>query len=474
MLRALGVRKWRASEFGALLAGIWATAAAVSPNIIYRVTLLGVPCILVFAYWLILRPSRWIPVFFVAVLLLPPLPVAWGDSGVHVAPLVAGLGLLAGVIRSGEWSAWSHPFTKAYGLFLCVLLASVGLAAVYSGWQIALGSLARVILFAIGGFVFLYGFAGPVGDGWEGDRMVRLLYRTAVAAAAFACFDFYFQLAAPGRFSEQFIYMENGPLRRAQGLFYEASTLGNFCAFFLVMVAVRFMRSEDRAVASRKGLVLGGIVLGGAIMLSYSRASVLNLVVALGVLVALHVEKIRRSSRVIAAGMAAAVMGALTVRATLPALSANYWGRLIGSFTFFSDSPDRILSGRVGHWEALLGFLAREPWHAFLGIGYKTLPYSTFAGSTVIADNTFLSLLIETGVAGLVVFAAMNVAILRTGWRAIRSGNAQAAFLGEWIFCFWCGQIAQMFSGDLITYWRVWPVYLWVLAAAGRHTKDRV
>jgi O-antigen ligase len=474
MLRVLGVRKWRGSEFGAGLVGIWATAAAISPDFAYRLTLLGVPCILVFAYWVILRPSRWIPVFFVAALLLPPLPVAWGDSGVHVAPLIVCLGLVAGVIRAGEWSSWSHPFTKAYGLFLGVLLGSVCLAAVYSGWQIAFGSLARVMLFSIGGFVFLYGFAGPTGDGWEGDRMVRLLYRTAVAAAAVACLDFYFQFAAPGRFSEQFIYLANGPLRRAQGLFYEASTLGNFCAFFLVMVAVRFMRSEDRAVVSRKGLVLGGIVLGGALMLSYSRASVLNVAVALGVLVALHVEKLRRSSRVIAAGVALAVVGALTVQATLPELSANYWGRLLGSFSFFSESPDRILSGRVGHWEALLGFLAREPWHLFLGIGYKTLPYSTFTGSTVIADNTFLSLLVETGVAGLVVFTAVNAAILRTGWKAMRSGNAQASFLGEWIFCFWCGQIVQMFSGDLITYWRVWPVYLWVLAAAARHTKNRV
>jgi O-antigen ligase len=154
-----------------------------------------------------------------------------------------------------------------------------------------------------------------------------------------------------------------------------------------------------------------------------------------------------------------------------PELSVNYWGRLFGSFSFFAAGPDKILSGRVGHWQILFDFLAHEPWHAILGIGYKTLPYSNFIGTTVIADNTFLSLLVETGIFGLAAFIALNVAILRTGRRAMNSANPMAAFLGEWIFCFWCGQIVQMFSGDLITYWRVWPVYLWVVAAAARQTE---
>jgi hypothetical protein len=36
------------------------------------------------------------------------------------------------------------------------------------------------------------------------------------------------------------------------------------------------------------------------------------------------------------------------------------------------------------------------------------------------------------------------------------------------MFCFWCGQTAQMLSGDLLTYWRVLPVYFWALGAAIR------
>jgi hypothetical protein len=36
------------------------------------------------------------------------------------------------------------------------------------------------------------------------------------------------------------------------------------------------------------------------------------------------------------------------------------------------------------------------------------------------------------------------------------------------MLCFWAGQIVQMFSADLLTYWRVLPVYMCVLALAVR------
>ncbi len=165
-------------------------------------------------------------------------------------------------------------------------------------------------------------------------------------------------------------------------------------------------------------------------------------------------------------------MGGFGVHLVFPSLSANYWGRLLGSFSFFLQSPDQALSGRIGHWRTLIDFLAREPWHAILGVGYKTLPYSTFVGSTVIADNTYLDILVETGVVGLAAFLALNIVILRTGWRALRSAQPSTAFLGEWIFCFWFGQMVQMFSGDLITYWRALPVYFWVLGAAARRVRE--
>jgi O-antigen ligase len=102
------------------------------------------------------------------------------------------------------------------------------------------------------------------------------------------------------------------------------------------------------------------------------------------------------------------------------------------------------------------------------GIGYKTLPYSDFIGRGVVADNMYLSLLVETGVVGLAGFLAFNAAILGAAWRGARSLDSRTAFCGAWIFCFWVGEMVQMLSGDLFTYWRVLPVYFWVLGLAVR------
>ncbi len=94
------------------------------------------------------------------------------------------------------------------------------------------------------------------------------------------------------------------------------------------------------------------------------------------------------------------------------------------------------------------------------GIGYKTLPYTNFLGSPVVADNMYLSLLVETGVAGMLALIWLNFAILRA------AAQRSHSFFGMWMLCFWAGQTVQFASGDLLTYWRVLPVYFWILALA--------
>lgn len=467
--RVFELRRPDAPEVFSIVLGVWCAAVALIPSATGRLILV-VPFVLAAAfYWVILRPSRWLVAFFFCLLLLPPLPFPFGNSGVHIAPLFALLGMAVGAVWIREWRSWSHPLTLALVIFTGVLLESVAFAAIYSGWEIAAGSLARVVLFALSVFVFLYAYAGPSSDSSVPFRIAKVLFGLAVAGALFACADFYFQFPAPAGFGDQFVYLEEGVFRRAQGLFYEASTLGNFCAFFLIMTMVCLFRSRQETPFSRAALYFGAIVLAAALLFSYSRASVLNVIVAAAVLASIHAGRVRRSLVMLLAALAAAG-GAIQLAA--PSLSANYWGRLLGSFTFFDQAPDQVLSGRLGHWQVLYDFLAREPWQAVFGIGYKTLPYSHFIGSTVIADNTYLGLLVETGVVGLAAFIGLNIAILRTAWAARRSPRPQARFFGEWIFCFWCGQLVQMLSGDLITYWRVLPVYFWVLGTAARLARE--
>ena len=127
-----------------------------------------------------------------------------------------------------------------------------------------------------------------------------------------------------------------------------------------------------------------------------------------------------------------------------------------------------MLSGRVASWRTLLDWIAANPVQALVGIGYKTLPYTEYLGAPIVADNMYLSLLVETGIAGLAALIWLNVAIVKAAARAARSTDLRRAFCGLWMLCFWWGEAVQMASGDLLTYWRVLPVYFFVLALALR------
>jgi len=68
----------------------------------------------------------------------------------------------------------------------------------------------------------------------------------------------------------------------------------------------------------------------------------------------------------------------------------------------------------------------------------------------------------------LVALLVWNVAAIRASYRAAVSDDSERAFCGAWMLCFWIAQSVQMFSADLLTYWRVMPVYMCVLALAVR------
>jgi O-antigen ligase len=456
------------SALAPVLLGAWAALIGLAPDIASKCAIAAPVLLGALLWWTALSASRWLALFLACLLLLPPLPFPVGNAGAHIAPIFALLGLLVGVLRATEWRRWRGPLPFFLCLFLAVLVESLAFAALYSGWSVAFGSLLRILLFATSVYVFLYTLAGPGGPESDPVAFARFLFRIGTLGALFACVDFYFQFPAPAGYSAQFVWLEEGVFRRAQGVFYEASTLGNFCAFFVVMILVASFppRNED-PICSRAALAVGGVIFSTALIFSYSRASWAAVAVAGCALVYVRRLKIRR---VLIVSIAALVAAAGSVRFALPAFSSSYWSRIEASFQYFGSSPDDVLSGRLSSWNTLVDFLFQHPWHAIFGIGYKTIPYTDYIGQGLVADNTYLSLLVETGVVGLLAFTLLNVAILRTALRAARSTRSRASFFGTWIFCFWSGEIVQMLSGDLITYWRVLPLYFWVLATAARES----
>jgi len=461
---------WMGDTLPGVALGLWAAAIALAPSVEWKLSLLAPGIGIAILAWTLQRPGRWLYLFFLAALALPPLPGPGGDSGIHPAPLAAGIGLFFGLLRLPVWKHVHGSLPMAFLALVGIFAASSAFAAFYSGPQIALGSIARVVLFSIGVYVFCYARIFDYPEPWP---MMRFLFVLATLAAAFACVDFYYQFPAPAGYGPQFVWLDQGVFRRAQGLFYEASTLGNFCSFFLTFVMVCLFRPKADSPIARAALIGSGAIFAAALIFSYSRGSIVNLLISASVLLWLRRSSIPlRKGRMIAVLVGLPMMAAVVVQVVFPAFSSNYWARIIASVQYVSSSPDSVLSGRLTNWAFLLKFLGREPWAAILGIGYKTLPYSDAAGAPVVADNTYLQLLVETGVVGLAAFCALNWAILRTGLRAARSATLSSQVAGEWIFCFWAGQIVQMCSGDLITYWRVLPVYFWVLAIAARHDRN--
>jgi O-antigen ligase len=447
--------------------GAYAALFAASASPWARAVLAAPAALAAVAWWTVAKPHRWVGAFVATAILLPPLPIPLGDSGLHPSLLFAALGVFAGVLYLRDWRITAGPLERSFICLFCLLVASAGFAVFYSGPEIGAQTLARVLLFGIG--VYLFFFVASV----RGDRpppRVSPLYWAAAASAAIACVDFYYQLPAPAGFGAQFVWLDTGVFRRAQGIFYEASTLGNFCAFFLVMIAVAFTRDRNRVPLSRPLLGAGGMVIFAALLFSYSRSSMVNLLVALAALVWLDHRRIQWRRAILMLAILA-IAGTAASYYFLPQLLEAAWLRLSGTALYFFDHTEAMFSGRFESWRVLWRFLIAHPWDAVFGIGYKTLPYSDYLGQTVIGDNMYLSMLVETGVLGLGALLWFNFSVLRAALRAARHATPIASFLGTWMFCFWTGQLFQMLSGDLLTYWRVLPVYFLVLAWAVRESR---
>lgn len=456
----------------AALLGVYAAAVALAPSSVAAIALAAPLLAIPLFWWSLLAPDRWIGLFFFAALLLPPLPIALGDSGPHPALLCAAIGLLAGALWVRDWAIRGDLLTISLLLYFLVLFGSVAIAALYSGASVAAASLARVLLFGISLYVFFYTAYGPGRESVVGSRQsarepgVRALFWIGVVSALFACVDFYYQFPPPAGFGPQYVWLASGVYRRAQGVFYEASTLGNFCAFFLAMIAVALLRPKASRPLATRALVAGGVVFAAALLFSFSRASLLNVLVAGSVLLFLNRGRIRVRRWVLLALIAA--IAAIAAGYLAPTIAELYWGRLRGTAEFLTSAPGTVLSGRADTWRIVGSFLLDHPLFALAGCGYKTLPYTNVLGEPVVVDNMYLSTLAETGLLGLAALLLLNFAILRASWRAARSPDLHRSFPGAWMLSFWSGQVFQMLSGDLLTYWRVLPVYLWVLALAVR------
>lgn len=449
--------------------GTLAAAAAVGVRWEVQAGMATVALILPVVLWTFNGPLRWWWGFVVTSLLLPPLPLEFGNAGPHIGLGFAALGLWVGTAQLGRWRVRLDGVAIALLAFTGWLFATAMFAVVYSGPEVAAGSLARVGLFAVGVFVYFYVVDGPGRFSTIGEfAWARLGFFLAAASALWACIEFFLQVEPSGRVAPQYVWLPFGVYRRAQGVFHEAGMLGNLCAMFLVMAAVAACRPEVRkSMTSKLPMLLGVAALAAALAVSFSRSPVAGLLAGLLVLIVLEWRRVR-VWRLLAVLVAVAADAALLAGYWIPAFAEAYWLRLSDTIIYAGDEAGAVLSGRLETWAYLLDRLAVQPGVLLTGIGFKTLPYTPYFGEPVTADNMYLSLLAETGLPGLLLMGVLTFAMLRAAMEARRSGSRAAWLYGTWFVCFWLCELVQMLSVDVLTYWRVLPLAFFTLALARR------
>src|SRR5215510_7207745 len=113
----------------ALLLGFFVGAASLAASRPKGGWIALVLLLLLPAWWAVSRAERWVLGFLAMLVLLPPLPLPWGDAGPHPAILIAALGLWVGIARLPAWRVRWDLVSTALCFFLFALLMSVPVAA---------------------------------------------------------------------------------------------------------------------------------------------------------------------------------------------------------------------------------------------------------------------------------------------------------------------------------------------------------
>lgn len=440
---------------------LWICAAAFAAGALVAVS----PFMAVIAgsaaciYGLLFHASLRRPLVLAALLLfvlqiLPPFyREATGETPFFVSFLLLPLLFLVILMRLPDMSFQWDAISRGLLAFLGAAALSLPFSWWLSGADVGAGSVVRWFLLAHAGLLYfvLRAAASPEASGTE-SNLPRLLLAGAVLSAAYGIVDFFWPIPIPHPAGDQFVWLPGAVVRRAQGVFYEASNFANFCAIFLVAVAAAFVSRRERYLGvSRFVLMLSIPVLTLALLVAFSRSAWASVLVGLMVMLGL-------SRRVTLQRVALAAMALALPIFLLWVLSPDLWDYLwsirLGRMVELFNDPNLATSGRFDTWMRVIAIMRDEPQFLLFGVGYKSLPVTRLFQSEIITDNGYLSLLLETGVIGLAGFIFLSFAILKTFLDFARRRSGPVAFWSIVLVSIWCGELVQMMATDAYTYWR--------------------
>lgn len=417
----------------------------------------GVSAVALYAWFAIVsirEPLILAIAVLVALEVLPPFYFeGLGETPIYVSFFLLPLVLAVVVIRFPDFRWQWDPIGRGLAAFLTATALSIPFSFWLSGTSAGMNSLSRWLLLSHAAPVyFLIRCCSHQGSGGLERQIFRVLLLGSIVSAAYGIVDFVWPIPLPHPAADQFIWLEGAILRRAQGVFHESSNFANFCGFFLVAASCAFLARRERLLdVSRSLLIVFIPVLSLAVLVAFSRSTWASVLTAL--LVSCMLARFVRLPRGIA--VAAALLVPIYL---LWMFSPGLWDYLIsgrvGRLFEILDDPNSATSGRFDTWIRVLSILQEHPRYLLFGIGYKTLGVTRLFHGEIVTDNGYLSLLLETGIAGLAGFLLWSGAILRVFLRLSRSVHELPAFWATVLFSIWCGEFVQLLAADATTYWR--------------------
>jgi len=400
------------------------------------------------------EPMIFAAVFLLTLEILPPFYFSQsGETPVFMSFFLLPIALVIVVTRNREMHFEWDSVARGLAVFLAGTALSIPFAFWLSGTNVGMNSLLRWVLLSHTALAFYLIRAGARWEPGQTERqMPRFLLAGAVLSAGYGILDFIWPVPLDHPAADQFIWLNGTVLRRAQGVFYESSNFGNFCAFFLIACGIAFLSRRERFPGFPRLLLVASIsILSLAVLVAFSRSTWVSLIVAL--FASLVLSRRVKLSRIMT------VLGATAVPILLLWMfSPELWTYLVsarvGQVIDIFDDPNFATSGRFNTWIRVLSIMRDHPQYLLFGIGYKTLSITRLFHGEIITDNGYLSLLLETGIAGLAGFMVFSGAILRTFYRLSRSANEVLAFWSTVLFSIWCGELVQLLATDAYTYWR--------------------
>jgi len=455
-------RRWWVLFPGALVLGGVTTILARQP--LAFAALAGVAVYAGLAFASFRKPLVFVLVFLASLVVLPPFYFArLGSTPVYIPVLLAPMGWAVLLSRLAAFRVRTDDVGRGLMIFLWSLALSIPFAFYFSGVTIGAESVLRWFLLAQTVLVyFLIRSEAGRAETFLQRWLIPALLVAGVAAALYGVVDFYWPVPLPHPAADQYIWVRSGVLRRAQGVLYEASSFGNLCGFFLVVVSGGFFAREEGLLGFRRPWLLSAVgIFTLAIFLAFSRSVWASVLVAISIFVLLY-RRVRISRILGFFLVTGACFGLILV------YSAELWNYFlsarVGNLTLLLADPNLASSGRLDTWFRVLSLLQSHPQYLLFGVGYKTLPFTRLFHKEIITDNGFLNLLLETGVLGLAGFLVFSAAVFRKFLGLARQSDGVPRFWSALMFSFWCGEWVQMLAVDAYTFWRNMIVFVALMA----------